>query len=86
MALSRIYEGTWAELSAHADEFKEIPGLRLIVPQQESQVAGLYRPDLTPEERIRMLDALAEQNRHIPALPESAFDRESLYAEDDEVR
>ena len=85
MAQSKIYEGTWAELSAHADEFKEIPGLRLIVPQQEAQAMRRYRADLTPEERIRMLDALAERNRHIPALPEEAFERESLYADADEV-
>ena len=84
MTQSRIYEGTWAELSAHADEFKEIPGLRLIVPQQESQTAHRYRADLTPEERIRMLDALAERNRHLPALPNAAFERESLYADEDE--
>jgi hypothetical protein len=84
--LSKIYEGTWAELSAHADEFKEIPGLKLIVPQQEPLATVRYRVDLTPEERIRRLDALAEQNRHIPALPDAAFEREALYADDREPR
>ena len=85
MALSKVYEGTWAELSAHADEFKGIPGLRLIVPQREPEAGVLNRTDLTPEERIRILDALAEQNRHIPPLPEAAFERESLYADEDEA-
>ncbi len=84
MAQSKIYGGTWAELSAHAEEFKEIPGLRLIVPQEEPQTARRYRPELTPEERIRMLDVIAERNRHLPALPDAAFDREFLYANEDE--
>jgi hypothetical protein len=83
MAQSRVYEGTWAELADHADEFKEIPGLRLIVPRSESGSTGRYRDDLTPDQRIELLDALAERNRDIPALPNSAFDREALYADDD---
>ena len=48
------------------------------------ETPGRYRPDLTPQERIRMLDALAERNRNIPPLPPEAFDRESLYADDEE--
>jgi len=86
MAQSKIYEGTWAELSTHADEFKEISGLKLIVPQEESRSPGRYRADLTPADRIRLLDALAERNRHIPPLPDAAFERDSLYADEDEVR
>ncbi len=83
MSQSRIFEGTWAELSAHSDEFKDIAGLTLIVPQSESQPSNRFRPDLSPQDRIRMLDALAERNRHIPALPDAAFERESLYADDE---
>ncbi len=85
MAQAKIFEGTWEELTAHADEFRTHPKLTLIVPETSEQVASRYRADLTPDERIRMLDALAERNRHIPALPETAFDRESLYADDEEA-
>ena len=86
MVHGKVYEGTWDELSSHSNEFKGISGLRLIVPQSDVRGAGGYRADLTPEERIRMLDALADRNKHIPALPETAFDRNSLYADDDEER
>ena len=85
MAQAKIFEGTWEDLIAHADEFRMYPKLTLIVPEPSSQPASRYRADLTPEERIRMLDALAERNRRIPALPEEAFDRESLYADDEEL-
>ena len=62
---------------------------KILVPEQapfsSSRSPGShYRADLTPEERIQMLDASVERNRHIPALPESAFDRESLYADPEE--
>lgn len=43
-----------------------------------------YRADMTPEERVRALDAIAEMNRGVPPLPSEAFDRENLYAEDEE--
>jgi hypothetical protein len=85
MATAKIFEGTWEELTAHADEFRRYPKLTLIVPEPSVQATSRYRADLTPEERIRMLDALAERNRHIPALPEEAFDRESLYADEEEL-
>ena len=84
MAQARIFEGTWEELAARADQFRTSPKLTLIVPELDAQPATRYQADLTPEERIRMLDALAERNRHIPSLPEEAFDRESLYADDEE--
>ncbi len=84
MAQARIFEGTWEELMVRADEFRKVPKLTLIVPEAGAPVTSRYRADLTPEDRIRMLDALAERNRHIPALPAEAFDRESLYAEEEE--
>ena len=83
------FEGTWEELTSQANEFRNYPKLTLIVPEQRplslTRSSGSHcKADLTPKERIQMLDALAERNRHIPALPESAFDRESLYADDEE--
>ena len=36
-------------------------------------------PYRTPEERVRAMDALAEKNAALPILPDSAFDRESIY-------
>jgi hypothetical protein len=34
---------------------------------------------LTAEDRIKAMDAIAEQNRGLPMLPEEAFDRENIY-------
>ncbi len=34
---------------------------------------------LSPEERIKAMDAFAEKNRGLPHLPDQAFDREILY-------
>ncbi len=87
MANLKIYEGTWDELAARAEEFRAYPKLQLIVlvPEREA-TQSRYRADLSPQERIRMLDALAKRNKDIPALPEHAFDRESLYADDEELR
>ena len=85
MAIAKVYEGTWEELSSHAAEFRGYPKLTLIVPTQEPQVQGPYRADLTPAERIRAMDAAAAKNRYLPVLPPEAFDRESLYAEDGEL-
>ncbi|HZO87055.1 MAG TPA: hypothetical protein VFB38_01860 [Chthonomonadaceae bacterium] len=85
MAQPKVYEGTWEELSTHADEFRRYPKLTLIVPGQELPVQSRYRAGLTPEERIQALDAAAEKNCHLPALPPEAFERESLYADEDEL-
>ena len=83
MAQAKIFEGTWEELLVRADEFRRFPKLTLLVPQPDRLVTIQYRADLTAEERIRMLDALAERNRHVPALPAEAFERESLYADEE---
>jgi len=72
-----VYEGTWRELAAHAVELDPHKKLQLIVLPQDDE--SHYRADLTPEERIQMLDALAEMNRNLPGLPDDAFDREKLY-------
>jgi len=85
MVIPKVYEGTWEELSAHAEELRNYPKLTLIVPAQAPPYRSRYRADLTPEERIRALDAAAEKNRHLPILPPEAFDRESLYTDDEEL-
>ena len=61
MAQAKIFEGTWEELLGRADEFRAVPKLTLIVPEAEASVTSRYRSDLTPAERIRRLDALAER-------------------------
>jgi hypothetical protein len=84
MVQPRVYEGTWQELSAHADEFKSYPRLTLIVPTPETQNVSRYRADLTPQERIRLMDAFTEANQGLPLLSDEAFDRENLYGDDQE--
>ncbi len=83
MAQAKIYEGTWEELEAHADEFRTHPKLTLIVPESGTQATSRYRADLTPAERIQQMDAFAETNRGLPTLPDEAFDRENLYGDDE---
>jgi hypothetical protein len=84
MAQARIYEGTWEEISAHAAELRSYPKLTLIAREEAgAQSATRYRPGLSPEERIRQMDAFAESNRGLPTLPDEAFNRESLYGDDD---
>jgi hypothetical protein len=84
MALPKVYEGTWDELAARAEEFRRYPALTLIVTAQRPLFQSRYRADLTPEERIQAMDAAAEKNRSLPVLSPGAFDRESLYAEEGE--
>ncbi len=78
MTQAVIYEGTWEELSTHAEEFRRHPKLTLIVSELEMKVSNGYRADLSPAERIQMLDSLAQRNRHLPPLAPEAFDREYL--------
>lgn len=82
----KVYEGTWEELSTHAEGFRSYPKLTLIVPALDMPTESRYRADLAPEERIRLMDAFAETNRGLPTLPDEAFDRENLYKDDEEVR
>jgi len=79
VAKPKIYEGTWEELTAHADEFRSYPKLQVIVPPAQDDNGSRYRADLTPEQRIQMLDALVDMNRNLPGLPDEAFDRVTLY-------
>ena len=78
MAQAQIYTGSWEELSVYAAAFHGRKDLTLIVPDSSP---AEKKQEMTPEEKIRALDALAEKNRHYPALPSEAFDRENLYEE-----
>lgn len=84
MSLSRIYEGTWEQIKAQESAFRSAPRLTLIVPE-ESVSKGLFRADMTSEERIRAMDAFTRQNEGLPLLSDDAFDRENLYADDDRI-
>ena len=46
--------------------------MRLVTSHLPTNGAGT----LSPDERIRAMDALAEQNRGLPVLSDAAFDRE----------
>lgn len=72
MAQAQIYTGSWDELANYAAAFRGRKDLTLIVPTEPLQE---NKHEMTPEEKIRALDALAEQNRHYPSLPPEAFDR-----------
>jgi hypothetical protein len=78
----KVFEGTWDELASHADELRRYPKLTLTVSTsiQPAQVIR-YRADLKPEERIKAMDALAENNKRLPYVTDEAFDRENLYDE-----
>ena len=86
MTQAVIYEGTWEELSTHAEEFRRHSKLTLIVSEPEIKTRAGFRADLSPAERIQLLDSLAERNRSLPPLPPEAFDRENLYADEEELR
>ena len=77
-----VLEGTWEEIARQAARFAG-KRVRLTVLGDEEQEAPARNTPLsmtaTPEELIRALDQLAEQNRHLPVLPPEAFERESLY-------
>ena len=101
MAQPKIPEGTRKELQDYLNRQPEQRRFRLVPVEAgtpgvngiaegltEATVGGTasrYRADLTPEERIRALDVAAEKNRGLPVLPPEAFDRESLYADDQEL-
>jgi len=80
-----VYEGTWDELAARADELRSYPRLMLIVPTPDRGAAIRSGTELSPQERVRLLDAVAERNRHVPPLPSEAFERETLYADDEQA-
>ena len=71
-----VYEGTWDQLMSHAEELKEAGNLRVTVLEAKTPPTKFK----SPQEQIALLDALAEELQGSPHLPDSAFDRESLYA------
>jgi hypothetical protein len=81
MTLAQVIEGTWEEIKRQTDELaSRYAGkrLKLILLTEESEQLPVAH-GATPEEKIRVLDALAEKNRELPVLPPEAFERESLY-------
>jgi len=85
MTRARVIEGTWEEIKRQTDELaRRFPGkrLKLILLTEEAEPLPAAH-EATPEEKIRLLDALAEKNRELPVLPPEAFERESLYEDRD---
>ena len=54
MARLEVHEGTWEELSAHAEEFKGRK-LRLIVLSEESEASGSRPDNASLHERAKQL-------------------------------
>ena len=79
-----VIVGTWEEIARHAEE---LAGKRLQVTILDDDAFDLSGEDrsfaatATNEEWLRMLDAVAEENRGLPVLSDDAFDRETLYEE-----
>jgi hypothetical protein len=82
-----VIEGTWEEILSQSDS---LMGRRVrleVLPEQEGDGSKVKPPiysTATHEEFVRAFDALGEQYRHLPVLPPEAFERESLYADDDD--
>ena len=54
MAHSKVYEGTWEELSTHAEEFRHLPKLTLIVPAPaENGIETNGKAAVTLAERLK---------------------------------
>jgi hypothetical protein len=83
MALHEI-EGTWEEVAQHAPE---LSGKRVRLTVLPAHLPHVDRDHFyfrsTPEEFRKALEEIAQQYRQVPPLPDEAFDRESIYAEDD---
>ena len=73
------YEGTAEELERYLHQQEPKQRFRLIRVVQERLIPGVQYPTMSVEERIKAMDALAEQNRDLAILPPEAFDREKLY-------
>jgi hypothetical protein len=81
MTRAQVIEGTWEEIKRQTDELaRQFPGrrLKLILLTEETEPPPVAY-DAMPENKIRVLDALAGRNRDLPVLPPEAFERESLY-------
>jgi len=79
-----VLEGTWEEIAGQAEQLSGKRVRLTVLPEGEAEVAAPKLPlylTATPEEIISALDAVAEQNRHLPVLPPEAFERESLYGD-----
>lgn len=82
MAQAVVVEGTPVEIQDHLKTLNGNVRLTLIIPvESELQEAPENLYHATPQERARVLDEIAEMNRDLPALPDQAFSRESLYEE-----
>ncbi len=85
----QVLEGTWEEVMEQARQLaREHAGERVrlvVIDDVPGTDAATLRPQdpsrcgLSVDEKIRMLDELAEQNRGLPVLPPEAFERESIY-------
>ena len=71
-----VYEGTWDQLMTHSEELKSSGILRVTAFEIQTPPPTKFK---TPQEQIALLDALAEELKDLPILPDSAFDRETLY-------
>lgn len=79
MALPKTIEGNWDEIKSHEDELRNHQRLKVIIQDTNTRSDNPYHANLSPEERIRQMDAFTETNRGLPSLPDEAFDREALY-------
>lgn len=52
-----------------------------LVTDHLPSVGSLNGAALSPEERIKAMDAFAEKNRGLPHVSDAAFDHENLYEE-----
>ncbi len=81
MPQAKIFEGTWQELTSHAEEFQDFPTLSLYVSIENTTPLTSNDTILSPQQRIKILDELADRNRHIPAPTAEAYNRENLYSD-----
>jgi hypothetical protein len=85
----QILEGTGEEVASQGEALSGRRVRLIVLPDQDRASQGPELPlalPATPEEVIAALDALAEQNRGLPVLPPEAFERESLYADDEDCK
>jgi hypothetical protein len=73
-----------AELAAQAAaRGMEVPAYAAAVLEEAAHVPGGEPHRLSPEQLERTLDEMAQFSQHIPALPDEALSRESLYQDHD---
>ena len=70
-----VYEGTWDQLMTHSEELKIYGNLTLIA-HTPLKIEHKFK---SPQDRIAAMEAFAETNRNLPILPDSAWDRDSIY-------